>query len=73
MRTMFQIQQTHMQHQFGVGVDQLDQGEKEELVTACVQLCGFLFELKAGGHPVLKRQTLSQGETESYFLEELAI
>lgn len=43
-----------MQHEFGVGVDEFDQDEEEALVAACVQVCGFLFELKAGGHLLFK-------------------
>lgn len=50
--------QTHMQHEFGVSVDEFDQSEKEALVTSSVQICGFLFELKAGGHLPFECQTL---------------
>lgn len=50
-----------MQHKLGVSVDELDQGEEEALETARVQFCGFLFELKAGGHLLLERQTLWGG------------
>lgn len=47
-----------MQHEFGVSVDEFDQSKKEALVTSSVQFCGFLFELKAGGHLPFERQTL---------------
>lgn len=50
-----------MQHEFGVGVDEFDQSEKEALVTSGVQFCGFLFELKAGGHLPFECQTLREG------------
>ena len=43
-----------MQHEFGVSVDEFDQSEEEALVAACIQVCGFLFELKAGGHFIFK-------------------
>ena len=51
-------QQTHMQHEFGVGVDEFDQSEEEALVTSSVKVCGFLFEFKAGGHLPFECQTL---------------
>lgn len=50
--------QTHVQHEFGVGVDEFDQSEKKALVTPGVEFCGFLFEFKAGGHLPFERQTL---------------
>ncbi len=53
--------QTHMQHEFGVSVDEFDESEKEALVTSGVQFCGFLFELKAGGHFPFECQTLWEG------------
>lgn len=40
---------THMQHEFGVSMDEFNQSKEEALVTSSVQICGFLFELKAGG------------------------
>lgn len=49
---------THMQHEFGVSVDEFDQSEKEALVASSVKFCGFLFEFKAGGHLPFEGQTL---------------
>lgn len=49
---------THMQHEFGVSVDEFDQSEEEALVASSVKFCGFLFEFKAGGHLPFERQTL---------------
>lgn len=49
---------THVQHELGVGVDQLDQREQEALVAARVQVRGFLFELQAGRHLPFEGQTL---------------
>ncbi len=54
--------QTYMQHEFGVSVDEFDQSEEEALVTSSVEFCGFLFEFKAGGHLLFKRQTLLESE-----------
>jgi len=47
-----------MQQEFRVCMDEFDQREEEALVVSSVQVCGFLFELKAGGHLPFERQTL---------------
>lgn len=47
-----------MQHEFGVSVDEFDQSKEEALIASSVQFCGFLFELKAGGHLPFECQTL---------------
>lgn len=57
---------THVQHEFGVCVDEFDQSEQEALVASSVKFCGFLFEFKAVGHFPLEGQTLNRdGEAES--------
>lgn len=48
---------THKQHEFGISVDEFDQGEKEALVTSGVEFC-FLFEFKAVGHLPFECETL---------------
>lgn len=52
------MQQTHMQHELGVSMDELHQRQQEALVTARVHLCGFFFEFKAGCHLFFKGLTL---------------
>lgn len=43
-------------------MDEFDQSEEEALGAASVQVCGFLFELKAGGHLPSQSQTLGRDE-----------
>lgn len=53
-----------MQQEFGISVNEFDQREEEALVTSSVQICDFLFELKAVGLLSNKCQAL-QGSAEN--------
>lgn len=54
---------THVQHEFGVCVDEFDQSEQEALVASSVKFCGFLFEFKAVGHFPFEGQALLTRKT----------
>lgn len=50
----------HVQHEFGVSVDELDQCQQQ---TAGVQVCGLVFELKACSHLLFECLALHRQRT----------